>query len=121
MRGSGRLLEASLAWKTDKLVESMTSKRTPAPKMSFRSVLERSGPGLAKKSHEFPRKCSFFAEKWTILDENGRFLVQKMDDSLTQVGRPWPEVHPPKLKDFLSASPTDPFGVPNPEWHKRMS
>ena len=46
--GPGRVLGGSFAWKTEKLVDSMTSKLPPAPKMSFSPVLERSGPGLAR-------------------------------------------------------------------------
>ena len=53
--GSGRLLGGSFAWKTEKLVDSMTCKLPPAPKMSFGPVLRRSGSEISKKFQENPR------------------------------------------------------------------
>ena len=46
------------------------------------------------------------------LDSNNAVFWAEMDDSPTQVGRPWPELHPPKFEFECLLAQRPPSGAP---------
>ena len=104
-----------------KLVDSMTSKLPPATRLSFGPVLRRSGSARLVPRSKNAQKTEDNAR----FDSKNAVFWAEMDDSLTQVGRPWLEVHPGKSEECQkchsqaqlgSKSPrslaTHPFGGP---------
>ena len=109
-RSPGLLGGSGKAVLLGKLVDSMTWRLSPSTGSGFSPVLDRSGPGQARPKSKNAQKT----EDNDRFDSRNAVFWAEMDDSLTQVGRRKARrLHPAKLKEIVSASPTAPFGGPN--------